>query len=514
MKKRMLALFLALVMVFGLNTTYLADGDSPNADNTQEIYDFDVEWEYIGNQNQWIVNVERENDLMYTSIKYVVTLCKEDKTEVAKKYDYIWNFPDEEYGEYVGFDFESAIEEAGAGKYYVNFEATVYNSSTGQYELYATGTSAVAEYKLPEKKLDAPKATSENGVITFDMVEGADYYEVEVTEDAYSPTMGIYREITYKIERVYVAGVDSDYIKYATDGKSINFDFAKYFEDYEKEIEAMYEEYGWGTYNRTEHDFTFYVQARPESISEAQASDIIKAGEYSIRFSAEQIADTLKELTSEEALKENPLVARNYLQDLNNDTIIEMMKDASFVNTVKAVEAAMKEAWDLPDVKPESSTNAVEASKISIVGALLNATAREQQMTLTVADAELPELTGYSNAVALDIKLLAGEDELKDLRIPVEITMPIPAGVSTENLVILHYHDGATEPVIITPVASADGKMMTFVVDGFSTFVVANQGASVTSPITGDMFATSMVCAILVLAVGVVVFVKRRSMVK
>lgn len=51
--------------------------------------------------------------------------------------------------------------------------------------------------------------------------------------------------------------------------------------------------------------------------------------------------------------------------------------------------------------------------------------------------------------------------------------MPIPSGVSTEKVVILHYHGDAIEPVVITPVVNADGTMR-FVVDGFSTFVVAN----------------------------------------
>lgn len=517
MRKRLLALFMALVMVFGLNTVYLADGDSPVGDNTAEVKEIEVVWEKTeSGQNSWNARIKCDTEILNTSLSYNVKLYNEKKEVVATAYRSIYNIETNPGIEYLVYDFTDDIEEEGEGKYSVGVEMTSFNWETKETKVIGRGESEVAEYKAPEAQL-ATNASVTNGVLTFDKVEGASSYIVRVTETWYSVTANEYRESIYEEMDVdeYFLEEFGKYFTVVNGGQSLTYDFAKAYEDMQLYLEEWYEESGIGTYERTEHDFNLYVQAKTYDINEVRSSELKKAGEYDIRLSSEQIADKLEALTPEK-IKEKPVNAKNQIEDLSKDTLVELMKDTAFVEKVALIEDALLNMENSKYLKPtaDSTSALIDKTKISIIGALMNV-GEGVQTTLSVADAkDVTAPAGYFNAVALDIKLLAGEDELKDLRIPVEITMPIPAGVSTENLVILHYHDGATEPVIITPVASADGKMMTFVVDGFSTFVVANQGASVTSPITGDMFATSMVCAILVLAVGVVVFVKRRSMVK
>ena len=291
MRKKLLALLMALVMVFSLNTTFLADEiNSPGADNTQEVKEIGVEWCY--NQNgiiNWIVNVERDNDISWA--QYKITLYNEKDEVVDYAYQTINNNDGSQGGEYISIGFSYAVELEGPGKYYVDVKMT-----TADGVVVGAGKSDVVEYKLPEKQLDGINANVEDGVLTFDMVEGAAHYIVEVTDLYYSATVGAYREGTYLYENIFAEDwyMDRDnFIKYVNDGKSIEFDFAKFFEEREEYRTENYE-----NYVRTEHSFTFYVQARTANISEAQSSEVTEAGTYEIKITLteEQIKDIIEKL--------------------------------------------------------------------------------------------------------------------------------------------------------------------------------------------------------------------------
>lgn len=136
------------------------------------------------------------------------------------------------------------------------------------------------------------------------------------------------------------------------------------------------------------------------------------------------------------------------------------------------------------------------------------------------AKVEVPE--GYEDGIQLDISFMIDDYSVETtLIVPVTITMPIPAGVEKENLVILHYHGDAETPDVIVPTVNADGTM-TFIVGGFSTFVVTNEvveaapetPANPEAPKTGDVSTTTTVCSLLLLAAGVVLISKRKSFVK
>ena len=74
-----------------------------------------------------------------------------------------------------------------------------------------------------------------------------------------------------------------------------------------------------------------------------------------------------------------------------------------------------------------------------------------------------------TNYAAMDITLLAGGEEIQP-KLPVRVTMDIPAGLEKENLVLYHYHNGEIE--LIRPVIS--GKQMSFDVWELSLYVAAN----------------------------------------
>ena len=182
------------------------------------------------------------------------------------------------------------------------------------------------------------------------------------------------------------------------------------------------------------------------------------------------------------------------------------MLDPDFIENVGAIEAAYAVLNEIKVNDPVSTSKAVDASKVFVVGSALNAW-YGQEVTLKIADAtEAKTPEGYKTGVALDISLFADDVALKDLTMPVVISMPIPAGVETKDLVILHYHGDATEPTVITPVVE-DGYM-TFSVSGFSTFIVTNIEAK--APTTADNSVT-VVCAMMLVAAAVVVFRKKSA---
>lgn len=231
------------------------------------------------------------------------------------------------------------------------------------------------------------------------------------------------------------------------------------------------------------------------------------------------------------------VAAKDAVATINNDALIAVMQeDATVRNQVSDIEAAYNNTMNI-------TTNAVVlgdaqniATSISVVGAGLNAKDANTTVELTVAvpdeEATVPE--GYENGVQLDISLYVGSTAKSNLDVPVAITMNVPAGVSTSDLVILHYHTAT--PTEITPFVNGDGTI-TFAVDGFSTFVFANKVStpdsgsiiygsapapdttgttttsttSTTSPKTGETTGIVAICAIMAMAGTAVVVLKRKG---
>lgn len=125
-----------------------------------------------------------------------------------------------------------------------------------------------------------------------------------------------------------------------------------------------------------------------------------------------------------------------------------------------------------PSVSKEASAY-VNASKISVVGAGLNAVANSSvTLEVSVPDAyeKIPGQS-YANAVQLDISLNVDGKSVHQLVIPITVTIPVPTGIDLSRLVVLHYfEDGTYETVLLKN--NGDGTV-TFTVDKFSTFVFA-----------------------------------------
>lgn len=125
------------------------------------------------------------------------------------------------------------------------------------------------------------------------------------------------------------------------------------------------------------------------------------------------------------------------------------------------------------------------ADSITMIGGGLNANPTDK-VQLKVGDVEeeknwaeeiQADVEGLT--VAFDIKLLFNNEEKTELEFPVIITMPIPKGLSKENLVLYNLHEGGIEEVLIT----IKGSNVQFLTDKFSTYVFA-QKKNDTPPVT------------------------------
>ena len=155
------------------------------------------------------------------------------------------------------------------------------------------------------------------------------------------------------------------------------------------------------------------------------------------------------------------------------------------VNDVAAIEAAYKKAKGIKDTTLANS-GAVKA--VGIVGAAFVA----PDTTLSVeAPAATPEIASSTYAVTstpvyVEISLKAGPSSVKSLPIPVAVTIETPAGVDGNKAVIFHFVNGGLEE--IKPIYNASANTLTFTVNHFSTFAIAEANNTATAEGTDNTF--------------------------
>ena len=144
-------------------------------------------------------------------------------------------------------------------------------------------------------------------------------------------------------------------------------------------------------------------------------------------------------------------------------------------------------AVDKPDVSAEAG-DLIEAGDISVIGAGLNAAAGVTNVGLKITkeDAASVDSTLYKNCVSLGITL-NGANDVNNLAVPVQITMPIPKGIDISKLVILHLNADSTVNEKLTIenggyIYDGVNRTITFTVTHFSTFIFAEADDTSTTP--------------------------------
>lgn len=218
--------------------------------------------------------------------------------------------------------------------------------------------------------------------------------------------------------------------------------------------------------------------------------------------------------TAEAALKETG--ARTVKENLLTDT-------EGSGTTQKLIEKA--EALKGNKAQPRAATDGLDAATqqqltqmaqgTEIVGAGLNTDADSVELRIGKPDpdANLVVPAQYGNAVEIRMDLFANGENItaghQELDVPVKITMPVPAGINPEFLVILHHKADGTINEILRPhlFRGGDGKYYaTFVISSFSDFTFAeaqvtakrtDTGVDVTATVPDEAAAatSSVVCA-------------------
>ena len=175
---------------------------------------------------------------------------------------------------------------------------------------------------------------------------------------------------------------------------------------------------------------------------------------------------------------ENNYGANLKYTDINKTVDInKQLSNKIDIRPMGKIEDEYKNAKAIEVLPATSDIEKIAANKIEMIGAALNVS--QGTIQLNVKDqkesgSSIINTDIYTNIIAFDMSVNSSEgvDFSKELEVPVTIAMPIPEGMDSSRLVILHYRaDGAEE--LITP-RIENGKAI-FAITHFSAFALAEK---------------------------------------
>ncbi len=230
------------------------------------------------------------------------------------------------------------------------------------------------------------------------------------------------------------------------------------------------------------HTYTFRVIAYSEDINKWANSNNSAASEpYGGTSQAQAIQDNIASAANADENTVNDVVDQLKSQD-NASAMCNAIQDSEATQqNLSKLENTYNQKNGIT-VSTNSEVESIPTEGISVIGAGLNAEAGSA-VSLNVSPTPTEpqyDTDIYKNVIAFDMKLVDvnGETkkELTKLDIPAVITLPIPAGMDTSDMFILHFKsDGSYEK--ITPALIDNGTKAKFTITSFSTFAFANQSS-------------------------------------
>ena len=222
--------------------------------------------------------------------------------------------------------------------------------------------------------------------------------------------------------------------------------------------------------------YTFAIRAISNTPSVIYHGPWVTAeGSYDGPTQSEAIADQIDKIMEDEAAINN---APDTLSENLEKVQAGMQTDEELVNKITQLEEAYMSLNNINAYPHVFDDVDMDESQIKVVGAGLNAEKPNSDVILNVSKPEkevVVDHTAYRNAVQVDLSL---DGASKKLKVPVQITLPIPDSINPEFLQILHYHsDGHYEVIMPPQLIINDDNTATFTVTSFSTFVLAEEGA-------------------------------------
>ena len=356
----------------------------------------------------------------------------------------------------LSFDLRDDINESGTYK----VQVYVYRNEDDINDVtkYVMTESDNFVYDKPTESLATPQnvkwSTTQAGTITWSPVEEADFYEIEIfknKEDIYNAYYSFYHPstlclsgtvCTYDVSRVlvengqYKATVRAISADISTKANGIQSDFS----------DVLFT----GDVNQvTKTKLEGLLTVNNKSVSDSSTKDEVKGVVSNIKTT--------------------------FSGDNQSDLAIGMQTDSDILSKIETVEELYKYKNAVTVNQTVDSEVNIDADKVKIVGAALNADPSdtvnfsieqpEEQAKINV------DSNRYKNAVQFSLNLAIGETPKDTLDVPITITMPIPAGINPSKLEILHYTASQTYETIY-PRINGDGTC-TFTITHFSEFVFA-----------------------------------------
>ena len=351
-----------------------------------------------------------------------------------------------EYATKRSYNFYWNIRQSGTYTFKVKMSANDGDSSRDMTTGAVSAESAPFEYTRPSVAIATPGnlrwSSDQQGVALWDGVENAISYRVNLYDGDNKYVVGLYAESgkTSVNFSNYIADTDSTQYTFDVDAFSSNINV-------------------WANSNRSE---------RSEAYSGTSGSQVIQDNIANAANADEStVNDAVNQLKAENDVNAMCSAIQNSETTQQNLSTLENtynQKNGITVNTT-------------------SEVGNIPTSGMSVIGAGLNATAGSA-LTLNVSETPTSpayDTDIYTNVITFDMKLVDvnGETrrEITNLDIPAVITLPIPAGVDTSRLFILHFlSDGSHEK--ITPAIIDNGTKAKFTITHFSTFAFANENTS------------------------------------
>ena len=193
------------------------------------------------------------------------------------------------------------------------------------------------------------------------------------------------------------------------------------------------------------------------------------------------------------------------VRELDIDLLAEAMaaEDSQIAGQLAELESGMSLASDV--IVADSMSGHFTEDEVTVTGAVMNIKNTGSPVTLTV---DAPHEAGnyadsqYSSAVEFSMTL---DNAIEPLEVPVMVTLPVPAGIEPDALVILHeLSDGSVDRVEYTLSVEDGQTFASFVVTEFSDFTLAQvendmfdaklEGSTASVTVYGSS-GSSIVCA-------------------
>ena len=215
-------------------------------------------------------------------------------------------------------------------------------------------------------------------------------------------------------------------------------------------------------------------------------------------------AEIRAELSSAAAL-DTDSAKLDAVRDIDTDLLAEAMAadDSQIAGQLAELESGMSLTSEV--VVTDSMSGNFTEEEVTVTGAVMNVQNTSSPVTLTI---DAPYEAGnyadsqYSSAVKFSMTL---DNAIEPLEVPVMVTLPVPAGIEPDALVILHeLSDGSVDRVEYTLSVEDGQTFASFVVTEFSDFTLAQvendmfdaklNGATASVTVYGSS-GSSIVCA-------------------